>query len=58
VANGRYKKCGIVCADVKCRYIPTRSEIRELKAQGMAEARCYACQGKVLVRGEGAERRG
>jgi hypothetical protein len=48
--NDRYKKCGIICADAKCRYIPTRSEIRELKSQGVrGGGHCYACKGDVIV---------
>ena len=55
----RYKKCGIICADNKCRYIPTRSEIRELKNLGVrGGGRCYACGGDVIVGGDGVERRG
>lgn len=47
----RYKKCGIICADKKCRYIPTRSEIHELKRQGVrGRGRCYACRGDVIIR--------
>jgi hypothetical protein len=52
-SKSRYKKCGIICADVKCRYIPTRSEIREL--QGRGHRQCYTCQGNVIVRGDGVE---
>ena len=51
----RYKKCGIICADAKCRYIPTRSQIRELKG-GRGCGQCYACQGDVIVLGEDVER--
>ena len=46
--NQRYKKCGIICADIKCRYIPTRSEIRELLGKGVRAGICYACRGKVI----------
>ena len=47
----RYKKCGIICADVKCRYIPTRSELRELRSQGIRDGgRCYVCKGDVIFR--------
>ena len=55
--DDRYKKCGIICADVKCRYIPTRGEIREMKGRDVREGRCYACQGTVLVRESEVERR-
>ena len=47
----RYKKCGIICADVKCRYIPTRSELRELRSQGIRDGgQCYVCKGDVIFR--------
>ena len=47
----RYKKCGIICADRTCRYIPTRSEIRKLKTtNGRDAGRCYSCKGKILLR--------
>ena len=52
--NIRYKKCGIICANVKCRYIPTRGEIREMKARKSHNKNCYTCQGHVLLRGENA----
>ena len=56
-SNGRYKKCGIICADKKCRYIPTRTEIGELKVKGIRGGRqCYVCHGEVIVCGEGVER--
>ena len=48
--DGRYKKCGIICADVGCRYIPTRSEIREMKHQGGRAGQCYACKSDIVTR--------
>lgn len=55
----RYKKCGIICADNKCRYVPTRSEINELKNKGVRGGeQCYACQGDVIVCGDGVRRSG
>ena len=42
--NSRYGKCGIICTNQKCRYVPTKGNIRT-----SGRKYCHYCKGKEII---------